>query len=212
MGSAVWCQDEAGPFTTRPCPGAQWRPINHPACQPHAYLRQGTAQLLTLFPPASGTVRVKGVRRVTHAVRHAWLKTEGEAILTALPAPADRQRRPEHRPSWERWQAGRSRTPSRFTELPPLRLILIWDTRVGHHPPDLMCWLFAHGILPPHWGQLAEYGRVHPADSQAPCTGRPTSPSPGGDHPMVGRHPPGLESTAHSLHLGRQKVRATTTR
>lgn len=27
-------------------------------------------------------------------------------------------------------------------------MLLIWDNLVGHHPPELMCWLFAHGIMP----------------------------------------------------------------
>lgn len=148
LGIAVWCQDEAGPFSTSPYPGAQWSPINHPVRQPHEYLRQGTAKVLTLFHPATGTVRVKGVRSVTNAVLHTWLKTEVEAILATLPAPDDLTPRTEQRPAWERWQQGLGRKPSLFAELPPLRMILIWDNLVGHHTPDLMCWLFAHGVIP----------------------------------------------------------------
>ena len=133
---------------TSPYPGMQWSPIGHPACQPHEYVRAGTAKLLTLFHPATGTVRVKGVRSVTNAVLHAWLKAELLAILATLPAPADRSLSAEQRPSWERWQHGLLRKPSLSAELPPLRMILVWDNLVGHHTPDLMCWLFAHGIIP----------------------------------------------------------------
>jgi hypothetical protein len=58
---AVWGEDEAGPFQTIPYPGQQWCPAGHPARYPHEHVRNGTAKLLTLFHPASGAVRVKGV-------------------------------------------------------------------------------------------------------------------------------------------------------
>lgn len=32
--------------------------------------------------------------------------------------------------------------------LTPLRLILVWDNLAGHCTPELVLWLFAHGILP----------------------------------------------------------------
>ncbi len=147
-GIAVWCQDEASPFSTSPYPGAAWRPIEQPARQPHEYLRQGTAKVLTLCHPATGEVRVKGVRSVTNAVLHTWLKAELLTILATLPAPTDLTPRTEQRPAWEHWQHGLSRKPSLSAALPPLRLILIWDNQVGHHTPDLMCWLFAHGVIP----------------------------------------------------------------
>jgi transposase len=148
MGIAVWCQDEAGPFSTSPCPGATWRKQEHPAIQPHEYLRQGTAKFLTLFHPATGEVRVKGVRTVTNVILHTWLKAELLDILATLSIHQDMSLQAAHRPAWERWQAGLSRKPSLPAELPPLRMILIWDNLVGHHTPELMCWLFAHGIIP----------------------------------------------------------------
>ena len=61
MGLSVWCTDQAGPFQTVPHPGPSWRPEGEPARQPHEYLRDGTAKVLTLFHPADGRVRVKGV-------------------------------------------------------------------------------------------------------------------------------------------------------
>jgi hypothetical protein len=39
----------------------------------------------------------------------------------------------------------------RFTllqELPPLRMLLVWDNLVGHKTPELLWWLMAHGIMP----------------------------------------------------------------
>src|SRR4051794_30227950 len=32
--------------------------------------------------------------------------------------------------------------------LPPLRLLLVWDTLTGHKTPDLVLWLCAHGVMP----------------------------------------------------------------
>ena len=64
---AVWTEDEAGPFPTVPFPGNHWQPEGEPVRYPHEYLRAGTAKQLTLFHPASGEVRVKGVRSTANA-------------------------------------------------------------------------------------------------------------------------------------------------
>jgi len=54
MGLPVWCTDQAGPFRTVPYAGQSWSPEGEPQRQPHEYLRDGTAKVLTLFHPASG--------------------------------------------------------------------------------------------------------------------------------------------------------------
>ena len=87
LGLSVWTQDEAGPFQTIPYAGYSWCPEGQPSCQPHEYVRNGTAKLLTLFHPADGQVRVKGVTSSSNAVLHPWLQQELSAILTDLPAP-----------------------------------------------------------------------------------------------------------------------------
>ena len=84
-GVALACQDEAGPYQTVPYPGTSWEPQAHPRRQPHEYLRLGTVKLLTLFRPATGQVRVKGVTRCPHTVLHAWLKSAVDALLATLP-------------------------------------------------------------------------------------------------------------------------------
>src|SRR5438874_512389 len=81
----VWTQDEAGPYQAIPQPGARWRPTTSPARYPHEHIRHGTAKLLTLFHPASGQVRVKGVTSAANAVLHPWLEAELTAILATLP-------------------------------------------------------------------------------------------------------------------------------
>ena len=60
-GVPVWCQDEAGPCQAIPQPGASWQPVGEPARLPHEYVRGGTVTVLTLFRPATGEVRAKGV-------------------------------------------------------------------------------------------------------------------------------------------------------
>ena len=115
-------------------------------CQPHEYVRGGTAKMLTLLHPATGQVRVKGVRSSTNAVLHAWLKQELAAITSALP-PGPVQ--PEaDRAQWQRWQEG---LRVRFTlreRLPPLRILLILDNLARHKTPEFVCWLMDHGIMP----------------------------------------------------------------
>src|SRR5207302_2664872 len=44
VGIPVWCQDEAGPYQAIPQPGQSWRPEGRPVCQPHEYIRGGTAK------------------------------------------------------------------------------------------------------------------------------------------------------------------------
>jgi hypothetical protein len=69
-GIPLWTQDEAGPYATRQEPGESWRPEGRPKLQPHEYLRDGGAKLMTLFRPATGSVRAKGVVSVTNAILH----------------------------------------------------------------------------------------------------------------------------------------------
>ena len=98
---AVWTQDEAGPYQAIPQPGAHWRPATSPTRYPHEHIRHGTAKLLTLFHPASGQVRVKGVTSAANAVLHPWLKAELTAILETVPEPPP-QTEAERRATWQR--------------------------------------------------------------------------------------------------------------
>jgi len=143
----VWTEDEAGPYQAIPQPGTHWRPTTSPARYPHEHIRHGTAKLLTLFHPASGQVRVKGVTSAANAVLHPWLEAELTAVLATLPEPPP-QPAAERRAAWERWQAGLT---VRFTlpeRLPPLRMLLVLDNLTGHKTPRLVLWLVAHGIMP----------------------------------------------------------------
>jgi hypothetical protein len=119
MGLPVGCADQAGPFQTMPYPGPSWQPECEPARQPHEYLRDGTAKVLTLFHPADGRVRLEGVTSCPNAVLHPWLRRELSAVLPPLPS-----------------------------ELPPLRMLLVLDNLAGHKTAAFVLWLFAHGIRP----------------------------------------------------------------
>ena len=156
-GIALWNQDEAGPYQTIPYPGETWRPAGDPERQPHEYVRHGTAKLLTLFHPATGEVRGKGVGSAPNAVLHPWLETELTDILATLPeVTTPEQERPEAA-RWTTWLGHEPRAP-----LPPLRLILIWDNLAGHLSWSIVDWLFRHGVMPLYtplsgsWLNLAE--------------------------------------------------------
>ena len=146
LGLAVWCEDEAGPFRTVPHPGPSWQPEARPARQPHEYVRNGTAEVLTLFRPADGRVRVEGATTCPNTVLHPRLKRELTAVLAELPTPpptAD-----SSRAAWERWQAGLTQPITLPAELPPLRVLLVLDNLAGHRTPAFVLWLFAHGVMP----------------------------------------------------------------
>lgn len=146
-GLPVWCQDEAGPYPTRPYPGASWEPESEPARYDHEYIRNGTAKILTLFHPTTGHVEVKGVESSANAVLHPWLKEELAQILATLPEPPSLSPE-EQRQRWLRWQEGLAHPLTLPDPLPPLRILLVWDNLAGHHTPTMVQWLLGHGILP----------------------------------------------------------------
>jgi transposase len=148
LGLSVWCEDEAGPFQAVPHPGASWQPREHPAKQPHEYIRGGTTKILTLFHPATGQVRLQPATRCTNAVLHPWLRERLSAILAELPPPAPSQDPAATPAAWQVWQAGLTLPFTLPDDLPPLRLLLVWDNLAGHKTPELVLWLCAQGIMP----------------------------------------------------------------
>lgn len=206
-GLAVWTEDEAGPFQTRPYPGASWQPEGEPARQPHEYFREGTAKLLNLFHPADGQVRMQGVTSSTNEVLHGWMQAELSAILATLPPPAPALSAAAIRAQWERWQEGLTVRVPLDGELPPLRMLLVLDNLAGHNTPSLQRWLVAQGILPlytPLGGLLVEHGRECAADHPAAGVGRAVSADPARNHGLAGSDGPQLERRADALRVGRQ--------
>jgi hypothetical protein len=117
--------------------------VGKPTLRPHEYIRGGTARLLTLFRPATGQVRAKGVTQATNAVLHPWLQAELTAVLATLPAVTVAE---DERPPVARWATWLGHEPTEA--VPPLRLILIWDNLAGHLSWSIVRWLFQHGIMP----------------------------------------------------------------
>jgi hypothetical protein len=103
---------------------------------------------LTLFHPSDGQVRVKGVTSCPNIVLHPWLQHELSAILADLPPPAEDLDPETNRALWEYWCAGLDNPPSLPDDLPPLRMLLIWDNLKGHKTPIFVDWLIQHGIMP----------------------------------------------------------------
>ncbi len=148
LGLQVWTEDEAGPYQAVPYPGSSWQPEGEPAHRPHEYVRGGTAKLLTLFHPVNGELKVKGVTSSANSVLHPWLKEELTAILARLPEPAMELSPEENRQLWKSWQEGLSEPITLSTELPTLRMLLVLDNLTGHKTPELVLWMFEHGVMP----------------------------------------------------------------
>jgi hypothetical protein len=144
LGIPLWCEDEAGPYQAIPQPGPSWHPVGCPAHRPHEYIRGGTAKLLTLFRPATGEVRARPVERAPNAVLHPWLEAEVEAILATLPPPDPTI--PERQAG--AWWWGPGAAPAWVADLPPVRLLLVWDNLAGHRTPALGAWLVERGVWP----------------------------------------------------------------
>jgi hypothetical protein len=121
-----WCsesEDEAGPYQAIPQPGISWKPEGHPARQPHEYVRGGTAKLLTLFRPATGEVRAKGVLSAPNVVLHPWLQGHLSEVLATIEKEHPQADLPPEaaRPLYARWETWLDHTP--HGPLPPLRII-----------------------------------------------------------------------------------------
>ena len=111
-------------------------------------MRGGTIKILTLFHPATGQVRLRPATSSTNPVLHGWLQEALAAIVAALPASAAPSDPAAGRALWEAWQQDLT---VRFTlpeQLPPLRVLLVWDNLAGHKTPEMVLWLCRHGIMP----------------------------------------------------------------
>src|SRR4051795_2197085 len=106
FGLSVWCEDEAGPVQAPPHWGGSWQSRDPPAPAPHEKDRGGTTQILTLFHPASGRVRLQPPTRGTNAVLHPWLRERLSAILAALPPAGSSQDAAGTQAAWGRVAGG----------------------------------------------------------------------------------------------------------
>jgi len=101
---------------------------------------------MTLFHPATGQVRAKGVTSCTNQVLHPWLKQELSAVLARLPASTPETDPALIRKAWAEWYEGLSAPLTLPEQLPPLRMILIQDNLAGHKSHHFVQWCFSQGI------------------------------------------------------------------
>jgi hypothetical protein len=148
MGLAVWTEDEAGPYRTHPYQSGSWQLQGKPLKQPHEYLPNGTAKIMTLFNPIDGQVRIHGVDSTPNQVLHTWLKEHLGEIVSDLPALRDPLAEAENLTLWQTWRQGLSVKFTLAKQLPPLRLLLVCDNLAGHKTHDFVLSLCKHGILP----------------------------------------------------------------
>lgn len=104
--------------------------------------------MLTLFHPTTGELRVKGVTtQSTNAILHPWVQKHIGDILKTLPEKPVLDEE-TNRKLWTVWQSGLSKQIALAEKLPALRRLLIWDNLQGHYTPEMVLWLFHHGVMP----------------------------------------------------------------
>jgi hypothetical protein len=138
-GLVVLCQDEAGPSHALPQPGASGQLEGHAALQAHEDVRAGTATVVTLFRPATGERRAKGVLSAPTVVLHPWLQQELTPVLADIEKqqPSESWPPEEQRPFAAQWRTW-LRPHERAETLPPFRIVRIWDNVAGHLTSDLV--------------------------------------------------------------------------
>lgn len=146
MGLVVWTQGEAGPFQTAPCAGSSWQEDGRPARRPHEYVRDGTAEMLTLLHPGSGEVRARGVTSCPNVVLDAWPKEELSASL-AMMSPQPVRGRSADAELWKGWQQDLQWPITLPAQLPTLRMLLVLDNLAGHKTPEMVLWMSSRGIM-----------------------------------------------------------------
>lgn len=98
--------------------------------------------MLTLFRPATGELRAQGVKSAPNVVLHPWLKAQIEQILGGRPGMGGNGNG-NGNTEWEEWLGYKLNK-----ELPPIRMLLIWDNLAGHKSLDMVIWLLEHGVVP----------------------------------------------------------------
>jgi transposase len=93
-------------------------------------------------------VRAQPVRKAPNAVLHPWLQQELGAILSELPAIADRDALGR---KWSDWGWSDEEVarfdPRPHAERSPVRLVLVWDNLAGHKTPEMVTWCVERGIV-----------------------------------------------------------------
>ncbi len=64
-------------------------------------------------------------------------------VLPPMVTPSTERNRAE----WKSWQEGLSVRMTLPKELPPLRMLVVWDNLVGHVNAELLLWMFVRGIM-----------------------------------------------------------------
>jgi hypothetical protein len=148
------------------------------------------------------------VSSCTNAILHGWLKERLEVVLATMP-PADATLTCA---AWETWQDGLAERFTLPAELPPLRMLLVWDNLTGHKNAGMVLWLCQHGIMPlytPLGGSWLNMAESHPAHSQAPHARWPASAEPNRDRHLVPADRTSLEPAANTLPVERQAPEKT---
>jgi hypothetical protein len=69
-------------------------------------------------------------------------------LETLPPATSKETSDAEHnRAEWKSWQEGLSVRITLPEELPPLRMLLVWDNLIGHLNAELLLWMFSKGVM-----------------------------------------------------------------
>src|ERR1051326_4939277 len=75
-------------------------------------------------------------------------RSRARCMTAALPAPPAP---PDAAAPGAAWETGQDGLAEQFTlpaELPPLRMLLVWDNLAGHKTAEMVVWLPAHAVMP----------------------------------------------------------------
>ena len=146
-GIAVWTEDEGRTIPDAAISRSELAANRRTEAKAPRTCTPGNGQALEPVP--SGHRRGTGARGEASHKRGAPSLAQGRVHRDPRNlASAEGGASAEHnRAEWKSWQEGLSVKITLPEELPPLRMLLVWDNLIGHLNAELLLWMFARGIM-----------------------------------------------------------------
>ncbi len=124
------------------------RPLIESEYHQSGHLTKASSERVDVVRRAKGLLALRQDHTFTNALVHSWLQEQLGKLLAEIEKKQPSESLPPEarRPLFAQWQTWL--WPHECAEnLPPLRISLVRDNLADHLTPDLVIWLFHHGLM-----------------------------------------------------------------